>query len=417
MQLVELDGLRVIVDPLAHVDSVALSVWVAVGARHDSALHTGMAHLLEHMVFKGTERRSARRIVEDIEAVGGQFNAFTAREFTAYDMRLLARDWGLGLEVLADVLLRSRFDAAALEQEKRVVVQEIAQARDVPEDYVFDLFQGCAFPDQPLGRPILGYTDTLAAILPQDIRAHVGRHYGRESLVVAISGKVDPQEFCARVAELFADCGALPAASGGAQGAACYGGGTVRVAARQAQQQIVVGFPCQGWLETRDDSALLVCNELLGGGMTSRLFQRIREELGLVYSIYSFVDMYRDARVLGIHAGTGDAAAMLPAVAEVMKGIAAGGVSEAEAARARAQVLAAMVLGMESPVARVEFAARHVLRHGVLPDLAVISARIAAVSATDLALMAAALLAAPGTLAAYGNIDGVAPESLALFAA
>lgn len=356
------NGLRVVSRPMPSVETAAIGVWVDVGARYEPAALNGVAHMLEHMAFKGTASRSARRIAEEIESVGGALNAYTSREHTAYYARVLAGDVPLAAEVIADILQHSTFDPAELEKERHVVLQEIGEVRDTPDDLVFDLFQEVAYPDQPLGRSILGPEPVVAAMPREALLDYMARHYGPARIVLAGAGKVEHGRLVELAAGLFPD---LPATVGESAEPARYRGG-VRLERRKDLEQVHL---CIGWqgvpLRDPDYWALQVLSTALGGGMSSRLFQEARESRGLCYTISSFSSAYADTGLLGIYTGTGakDLPELLPVVAEETAKLVAEA-DEPEIDRARAQLKASLLMSLESCSAMCESAARQLLSFG-----------------------------------------------------
>lgn len=352
------NGLRVVTDRMASVETVSLGAWIDVGTRHESADVNGIAHMVEHMAFKGTRRRSARAIAEEIESVGGHLNAYTAREVTAFHATVLAGDEGLALDIIADILQHAALDSDELERERAVILREIGQSVDTPEDVVFDRFQETAFPDQPVGRPTLGTPRLVGEIGRGALVDYIDRNYTAGRIVVAAAGKIDHDAFVRRVEDAF---GGLRAAPADAPEPAVYGGGDSREARSLEQLHLVFGL--EG-IAHRDPGfyALAVFSAALGGGLSSRLFQDIREERGLVYSIYSFASSYLDGGLFGIYAGTGAESA--PEVVEricVNFRTMAGDLREDELARARAQLKAGILMSLESTAARAEQIARHMM--------------------------------------------------------
>jgi predicted Zn-dependent peptidase len=408
------NGLRVAVDAMPEVESAALGIWVACGTRHESAELNGMAHMLEHMAFKGTRTRSARAIAEEIENVGGSLNAYTGREITAYHASVLKEDVALGVEMVADILRNSVFDPDELQRERGVILQEIGQALDTPDDLVFDLFQLTAFPGQPLGRPVLGTAETVEAIGRDDLFAFLARHYTASNMVLSAAGRVENNQIVDLAEKYF---GSVPRTPANAEAPVplAYVGGDGRESRVLEQAHLVLG--CQG-IGYRDPDyfALAVYSTLFGGGMSSRLFQRIREERGLVYGIHCFNTAYADGGLFGIYAGTGedDLAELVPAVCEEFAGV-ADTLSEAELVRARNQIKAGTLMALESSGARSEQAARHLLIHGRPIPYAEIVTRIEAVDQAAVRRVARRLLQGELTLAALGPIDEL--ESLEKIAA
>jgi predicted Zn-dependent peptidase len=400
------NGLTVATDPMPGIETAALGVWVGVGTRHEPKEINGVAHLLEHMAFKGTRRRSARDISVEIESVGGHLNAYTSRENTAYYARVLGDDVPLALDILADILQHSTFDEAELARERTVVLQEIGQAEDTPDDIVFDHFQATAYPDQALGRPVLGTAEIVGTLTGETIRGYMRRHYTGEQLVLAAAGKVEHDRLVALTQAAFTD---LPTTGLPPAETAHYVGGDFRQARDLEQVHLVFGFPGIGFKDP-DYYAATVYSTLLGGGMSSRLFQEIREKRGLVYSIYSFASAYIDGGLFGIYAGTGEAEVteLVPLVcAEVAQ---VGDSLEAEEVRrARAQLKAGILMGRESPSSRCEQLAQQLLVYGRPVPMEEIVARVDAVDTAQVARVAKRLLAGPLTLTALGPVGRIEP--------
>ena len=400
------NGLTVATDAMPGIETAALGVWVGVGTRNEPREINGVAHLLEHMAFKGTRRRSARDISVEIESVGGHLNAYTSRENTAYYARVLGDDVPLALDILADILQHSTFDATELDRERAVVLQEIGQAEDTPDDVVFDYFQATAYPDQALGRPVLGTADIVGAMTGETIRGYMRRHYTGQQLVLAGAGKVDHDQLVALAETAFTE---LPTAGLPPAEEALYVGGDFRDARDLEQVHLVLGLPGIGYKDP-DYYASSVYSTLLGGGMSSRLFQEIREKRGLVYSIYSFASAYVDGGVFGVYAGTGEAevAELVPLVcAEMAKS--GDGIDVEEVRRARAQLRAGILMARESPSSRCEQLAQQLLVYGRPLAMDEVIARVEAVDVAQVSRVAQRVLAGPLTLTALGPIDRLEP--------
>src|ERR1700675_788091 len=264
-------GIAVVTDKMPHLETASLGIWVAAGSRHEEARENGVSHLLEHMAFKGTARRSAREIAEEIEAVGGHLNAYTAREQTAYYARILAGDMPLAVDIIADILQHSTFDAEELARERAVVLQEIGQAEDTPDDIVFDYFQAAAFPDQPMGRPVLGKAEIVRDMKGETISGYMRQHYAPERLVLAAAGQVEHERLVELARQAFTD---LSSGSANTPEPARYAGGEIRTERDLEQVHIVLGLPGVSYLDP-DHYALGILSTLFGGGMSSRLFQEI----------------------------------------------------------------------------------------------------------------------------------------------
>jgi predicted Zn-dependent peptidase len=352
------NGVRVVADPVPGFQTLALTVAAGRGARTEGQAEAGWSHLLEHMVFKGAGQRSARDIVEAIEARGGSINAATGYERTSFQVRSLEGGLPLGMEVIADLVQRPTLDAGDLAQEVGVIAQEIAEAADTPDDFVFELAQGAAFAGQPLGRPVLGTEASIRAADPAALEAWRASLYAPDRLVVSAAGAVDEDELVGLAERLFGEArpdGAPQPAAG------TFVGGRAGEARRLEQAHVVFYLPGVGAADP-DYFAMRVFAEALGGGMSSRLFQEARERLGLAYAIDAFAESYRETGVVGVYAGCAakDAAALADVTAAEI-GKLATSIGEAELARAKAQLKAGLFMARESLAARAEQAAAQLL--------------------------------------------------------
>jgi predicted Zn-dependent peptidase len=354
-------GIQVVTDTMPHLETASLGVWVNAGSRDERREENGIAHCLEHMAFKGTRRRTARQIAEEIEAVGGDLNAATGAETTAYYARVLKADVPLALDVLADILSEPAFDRAELLREQNVIIQEIGAVADTPDDLVFEHLQDVAFPDQPLGRSILGTTKTVKSFDGAKLREYLGRNYRAPDMVVAAAGAVDHQAVVAEVERRFAT---FNGPANAAPEPASFGGGN-HVEKRELEQ-VHIALALPGVSQT-DPSlfSLQVFTSVVGGGMSSRLFQEAREKRGLCYSIYTFHVPYTDVGMFGLYAGTdaADASELMQVVVDEIANAAAT-VSEREIARAQAQMKAGLLMALESSGERVGQLARQMIIHG-----------------------------------------------------
>ncbi len=400
------NGLRVATQAMDSVESASLGVWVGAGTRDEEPEINGVAHLLEHMAFKGTERRSALAIAEEIEAVGGHLNAYTSRENTAYYARVLKDDAPLALDIIADILQHSVLDPEELSRERAVVLQEIGQAADTPDDIIFDHFQATAFPDQALGRPVLGTAEIVGGMQRQRLADFMATHYGGDSLVVAAAGNIDHDAIVEQAASAF---DSLPEATAASAEPASYAGGEYREARELEQLHLVFGFAGVGH-QHPDMYAESVLSNLLGGGMSSRLFQEIREKRGLVYAIYSFTAFYRDGGLFGIYAGTGDTMVdeLVPVLCEEVVEVAET-VTEEEVARARTQLKAGLLMGLESTSNRCEQLGQHLLMFGRPLPTAEVVEKVDAVDLQAVKRVAKGLVERPLTLAAMGPVGRLEP--------
>ena len=393
-------GLRVATDRVDHVETTALGLWVNAGSRCEPPEANGTAHLLEHMVFKGTERRDARAIAEEMEAVGGMLNAYTDREVTGFDAKLLKDDFALGLDIIADMVQHPRFDAAELERERHVVLQEIGQAHDTPDDIIFDHFQETAYARQPLGAPILGKAETVRSLPRHALSDFRTAHYGPENLVFTACGPVDHDRVAAAVAQAFSD---LPASTQRVAPRARYPGGEFRSDQPLEQTHIVLGFERPG-LHDPDHYAIRLLAMLLGGGMASRLFQEVREQRGLVYTVEAVEHAYADTGLFLVYAGTAAerAGEYMTVLCDALNRMRGEAVSAQELRRVKTQVKAALLMREENTAARSDLLGQQILRLGrpVHPDEIV--AEIEAVGADDLRRVAGRLFAGAPTLATVG---------------
>ncbi|MGB0505436.1 MAG: M16 family metallopeptidase [Pikeienuella sp.] len=399
------NGVRVISESMPGLGSTALGVWIGSGSRDELAQENGVAHFLEHMAFKGTGRRTALEIAEQIEDVGGHLNAYTSREATAYYARVLAEDAPLALDIIGDILTDSAFEPAEVELERNVILQEIGQSLDTPDDIIFDWLQETAFPDQPIGRPILGPAERVSAFTPDDLRGFVNRRYTADRMIVSAAGAVDHDQL---VADAEAHFGSLKVSDGNKRAAARYVGGDRREVKDLEQAHVAMAFEAPSFSDPGFYATQLM-SVALGGGMSSRLFQEIREKRGLCYTIFAQAGAYSDGGVATIYAGTGaDQVAELASVtADVMRA-AAEELTQAELDRARAQMKAGLVMGLESPSARAERLARSLMIWDRAPDLDKTVAKIDAVDLSDARAAALQLTKNVPTLTFYGPAEGAA---------
>jgi predicted Zn-dependent peptidase len=395
------NGFTVATEPMSHVATATVGVWVGAGSRHEREDEHGLSHLLEHMAFKGTARRSARQIAEDVENVGGEINAATSSEFTFYSARVLGENLGLALDVLADILLNSVFDDAELAREKGVILQEYAAVEDTPDDLVNDMFMETAFAGQALGRPILGKPETITSFTPEAIRSFVAREYAPGRMVLAAAGAVEHEAVVAAAEATFA---ALPAAPARDTTPARYVGGERRQNRKLEQANVMLGLPGCSFKDARFYATHMFA-QVLGGGLTSRLWHEVREKRGLAYGIDAFHWPFSDCGLFGIGAGT--SGKDLPSLVEVALDCARTAtrdIDEAEIARAKAQLKVALLAALETPGGRIERNARQLLAWGrVIPSEEVV-ARVDAVTVDDVRRTGAELLSETPTLAAIGPL-------------
>ncbi len=393
------NGLRVVTDNLPGVHSATLGLWVEVGTRNETPDVNGISHFLEHMAFKGTARRSARQIVEEIESVGGHLNAYTSRENTAYHARVLEADVPLALDIIADILQNSTFLSEEVDRERHVILQEIGQALDTPDDVIFDHFQMTAFPDQPMGRPILGPSEVVKRISRDDLVKYIAKEYAASRMVFSATGAVDHDQIVDLCQQKFTNLSThMPEEYIKAQ----YLGGNHFYNRDLEQVHLLLGYESCAYGEP-DHFPLTVLSSLLGGGMSSRLFQEVREKKGLVYSIYSFNSMFRDSGVFGIYAGTGEHQVdeLLPTVRGILDNFSKD-LSDEEIQRSKAQLKASILMSLESTSARCEQLAQQLMiykRH--IPPQEIID-KVNAVRREDIVGALSKLLQKKPTFAALG---------------
>jgi len=396
------NGIRVVVEPMPSLRSASVGVYVTAGGRHERAEQNGIAHFLEHMAFKGTPTRSARRIAEEIEDVGGHINAYTGKEMTAYYVRVLGRDVELGLGLLADIVLNPLFDAGDIELERGVILQEIGQALDTPDDVIFDWLQEVAYPGQAFGRTILGAPERVGGFGRDDFAGFVAEHYGPGELIVAAAGAVDPDALIRAAERHF---GHLAPRSRPATEPARFAAGERRTSKRLEQAHVALAFEAPS---ARDPEvyAAQVYAIALGGGMSSRLFQELRERRGLCYTIFAHASAHRDTGLLTVYAGTsGPQLRELEELAIDELRRAAEGMSVAEVDRARAQFTTGLVMGLEGASARAERLARCVALWDRPVPLDETLERIAAVTPEAVRAFGEALVArAAPAVALYGPV-------------
>nr|WP_286193781.1 pitrilysin family protein [Tropicibacter sp. R16_0] len=397
------NGFRIVSEHMPGLQSASIGIWVAAGARHERIEQNGIAHFLEHMAFKGTKKRSALQIAEAIEDVGGYINAYTSREVTAYYARVLKADVPLAMDVIGDIVMNPVFDPKEIEIERGVILQEIGQAADTPDDVIFDWLQEESYRDQPLGRTILGPTERVSNFSREDLSGFVAEHYGPEQMILSAAGAVDHDMLVKTAQEMF---GHLHPRKGLIADAARFTGGEARQLKDLEQAHFALALESPGY---RDDQIYTaqIYSSALGGGMSSRLFQEVRETRGLCYTIFAQTGAYADTGATTIYAGTsGEQVAELAGITIDEMKRAADDMSDQEVARARAQMKAGMLMGLESPSNRAERLARLVQIWDKVPSLEDTVARIDAVTTQDVRAFAEQMaVRAPAALAVYGPVD------------
>ncbi|MDG2341079.1 MAG: pitrilysin family protein [Paracoccaceae bacterium] len=405
------NGLRVVTEHMPGLESAALGIWVLAGGRNERVEQNGIAHFLEHMAFKGTKTRSALQIAEAIEDVGGFINAYTSREVTAYYTRVLREDTSLALDVIADILMNPVFEPREIEVERGVILQEIGQAADTPDDVIFDWLQEEAYPDQPIGRTILGPNERVSSFTREDLLRFVAEHYGPEQMILSAAGAVDHDTLIKEAEEKFGSLARRPLIQAVKSN---FRGGQRIVEKDLEQVHFTMGFDSPNYRDP-DIYTAQIYGTAMGGGMSSRLFQEIREKRGMCYTIFAQAGAYSDTGMTMLYAGT--SAEQIEELAYVcmdeMKR-AAEDMSDAEVNRARAQMKAGLLMGLESPSSRAERMARLIQIWDRVPDLSETIERVDAVGTEDVRRFAETLAgSAKSAMALYGPVSK-APDLEAL---
>ena len=394
------NGLRVASRPMQSVETVAVGLYVDTGSRYEHVSLNGLAHLFEHMVFKGAGGRSAREISELVENVGGELNASTDRELTAFYASLLAQDLPLGVSLLADLVCRPHFEASHLELEKKVVLQELAEARDTASDIVFEHLQEAAFPDQPIGRSVLGNERSIRALKVDDLQDWLSSHYVPNRLILVAAGKLEHERLVDLAETHF---GTLKPAAAGSSDPARFVGGSRLERRRAKQAHLAIAMPGPAW-GAPDAHAAQLFSDVVGSGSSSRLFQQLREEQGLAYSVAAGAQHYRDCGMFWAYVATspGDAAWARSEVERVLAE-AVDELTQAEVDRARALSKAGMMMSLESCWGQASYLASRILREGRLTEPADIVARLDAVALDDVREAGRRMLAGPRAVAGVGS--------------
>ena len=398
------NGLRVASDYMSNVETVSVGAWVAVGTRHEQPKLNGISHLLEHLAFKGTKKRTAFSIAEEIEAVGGQLNAYTSRENTAYYAKVLKEDVALAIDIISDILQNSTIEPSELERECEVVIQEINQSHDTPDDIIFDHFQETAYPNQAIGRPILGEESLIKSINCDTLLDYMKVQYSASKIIVAAAGNVKHDYLVELAERAFCD---LPRDSTTETEPSKYQGGDYREIRDLEQVHVVMGLDGVSYKDP-DYYPISVLSTLLGGGMSSRLFQEVREKRGLVYSIYSFASSFEDGGIFGIYAGTSrdEVRELLPIICSELQKL-TDRIDDSEVARARSQLKASTLMSLESTASRSEQVARQLqIFDRIIPVEEVIK-NIEKVDPAALKNIITRLLESELTFAALGPIQNV----------
>lgn len=397
------NGLRVIGERLPYLRSVSIGVWLHVGSMMELPQENGLSHFLEHMVFKGTTKRTTRQIAEEMDAVGGQINAFTGKDCTCFYAKVIDEDVALAVDILADLTVNATIDNDELQKERGVILEEIAMDEDSPEDLVTDLLSKTQFGDQSLGMPILGPADQVAAYTRDDLLGYRARHYAPRDCVVAICGNYDPAQVLALCEQYFgAWQNELPRLELPAQTTLC---GRVSLREKDTEQlHLCLGFPGTGY-GTDGVYAQAVLNNILGGSMSSRLFQRIREELGMAYTIYSYPNSYQGCGTFGVYAGVNpkNGEVVLEEIRKELRRLVQDGVTDKEFRDARTQLRVGFLMGLESSGSRMQALGRTLLLldHIVKPETTL--SLIDRVTRDDVMDAARRILTADSCLAVVGK--------------
>jgi len=398
------NGLRIVVEPIPTARSVSFGIWVRTGSRDETPEISGISHLIEHMLFKGTAKRSAKDIADLFDGIGGNVNAFTSKEYTCYYAKVLDQHLPIAVEALADMFFESQFDAGELAKEKNVILEEIAMYEDTPDDKVHDEASRAAFGDHPLAYSILGLEDRLRAMQPDDLRGYMSRQYRTDNTVIAIAGHVDERKLPELLERHF---GRFDRSGGGtAPVPPVFRSDYIYHRKQTEQHHLCLSFPgCP--IGDPKLYAMVLLNNALGGGMSSRLFQEIREKRGLAYSVYSYHTSYADSGIFTIYAGTApkQTKEVLDVTLELLGDLADRGLTEAELRRGKEQLKGSLILSLESTSSRMNRIGKNELMLGRHDTLDEMLDRIDAVKPDDVRMMIDRMLAVPFAVAAVGPDD------------
>ena len=395
------NGLRIVTQNMPGLETVSMGIWNFVGGRDELEKFNGVAHLLEHMAFKGTTSRTALEIAETIENVGGDINAYTSKEITAYYVKLMSKDLPIGIDILTDILQNSTFLEEELNRERGVIIQEIGMYLDTPDEMISDYWQEKAYPNQPIGRSILGKTEIIKNISRDEVKNFMLSNYNPKKMIISAAGKINHKEFVEQISKT---CSNLPKGNQNNRLPAQYKGGEYREEKDLEQIHLLLGF--EGINYHHDDYySLLVYSSILGGGMSSRLFQEIREKRGLVYGVSSFCSSFSDTGIFAIYAGTGEnqIEELIPTLCdELNKSF--NNIKEKEINRGKEQLKASLMMSRESSFRRSESAARQLLVFDRVIDPSEVIAKIEAVNLNTIIGVAQNILSKPMTIASIGPI-------------
>lgn len=396
------NGMRIITCPTSHTETTSISIWADVGSRYETIENNGISHFLEHMAFKGTTNRNAKQIAEEFDSIGGLVNASTSREHTSYYAKTLKEDFETGAEILSDILLNSTFDQQEMERERQVILQELAMTNDTPDDIVFDYYQQTAFPNQSLGRSILGTTNNIMNISKYDLRKYMEEHYTPERIVVSVGGNIEHKKVVDFFSKRFEN---LKNNKSIKKEKPTYTGGVFRKEKDLEQTHLVIGFEGLSYHDA-DIYKIQILSGILGGGFSSRLFQEIREKRGLAYSISAHTTSYSDTGLFTIYTGVDPANVRecLNVLDEELKK-AAGTITEEELERAKKQAIAPLIMGIESSSFRAEDSARnYICLNRQIPILETIN-KVKNITLLDIQCCLKNILSKTPTLAAIGNLN------------
>lgn len=404
LQMTTLDnGLRVITDTVTEVESVAIGIWAGVGTRHEDMAVNGVAHMVEHMLFKGTHTRNAARIAEEVEDVGGSMNAYTSRDITAYHIHVLKEHCELALEILADLVQNSTMPQEEVERERAVILQEIGMSLDTPDDLVFDNYQEAAYPGQAIGAPILGKSSIISGMQRNMLTGYVQKFYTPARLVISAAGNIRHDDLVTRAMHLFEN---LPANQDTVTPRALYQGGESRLEKDLEQSHVVLGFQSISRHDPRYFDAIAL-STILGGGMSSRLFQEVREKRGLVYTVSSFHSSYADDGQFVLYAGTGPdrLPELMPVLCDEIHKIVQDPVKGTELARAKTQMRSNLLMARESMMTRAGQQAKHLINFRGVLDIDHLLKEIDMISIESVQALAQTIFSSKPTLAALGPLE------------
>jgi len=398
------NGVKIISDTNKNVDSVAIGIWYDVGSSHEQQNHNGVAHMTEHMMFKGTANRNAQEIVQHIENVGGNMNAYTSREITSYHVHLMKEDAPLALEVLADMALNTTLPPEEIERERQVILQEIGMTQDTPDDLIFDQYYETAYKEQAIGRPILGTNEIISKMQGEVIRSHIDNFYTADRTVISAAGNITHDQLVDEASKYFAN---LSKGADSDLQVPHYSGGDLYSSKDLEQAHVVLGF--EGF-NRHDDNyyAAQLLNMALGSGMSSRLFQEVREKRGLAYSIFSFHSTHKDTGLFGIYTGTGpnDTEELMPVLCDEILRI-GDDLTEDEIQRAKVQIKSSLVMGRESMMRRANQQAKYLIQRDAIIDHQKIITEIDAIDLSAVKNAAQKLFSSKPTLCALGPLDAM----------